>query len=210
MKVLQVTATIMMILFFGPGAEAATLEVTDLVIESPYEDNVGYEIDGHEVLIEMTVQYDPAAEPIFKRFTTNGNSGIIHLTEIIHVEGDIPLTDWHEQLYTSECGEWEVSSDDDGLWWGNPNSPNGDNDGEFPVVDPPAHVEIDEDEDMVSVYFIEPVEAGFDIRIEKDILVPYECREYEFAVVEWPTAVPEPSLMLVAAGIMATRLRRRR
>ena len=201
------------VMLLSLSSHAATLEVLDVDITSPYEDDVAYQIDGNEVTIEMDVWYEEGAEPIFKEFSTNGKSGIIHLTEIIHVQGDIPLTDWHEQLYMKKCDEWVVSSDNDGLWWGNSTSSHDGNDGDFPVVEPEAEVVINEDQDMVNVFFVNPVEGGFDIRIEKDILVPYECRAYQFAIAEWPTAdppIPEPSMAIVLlTGLLTRRLRRK-
>lgn len=217
MKALVIAATVLTGVAFAFSAMAATLEVLEVTVDSPYQYDVSDSITDGNVDITFWVDYNPQAPPIWKYFHTNGVEGVIHLREFINVVGETALTDWHEELWileSAETGVWSRSTGDDGFFWGD-----GTNGGAEPVVTPSAQVVIDQATDSVDIYFDEPVEPGLPgtaapngriITIEKDILVP-SCKT-RFAVVQWPT-VPEPSsasVFLLAAGLFARRFRRRK
>ena len=217
MKSFIATVTILMSVGLALSAFGATLEpLTDvcdfeiLSIEIPGGEGIA-QFGGDQASIELNVAYLPDAEPIFKIFNVCG-TGTIILTELITVTGDVPLTDWHEQLYVLDGDNWVPATDSDDLMWGNTNSQNPGNTGNDPVVIPAAQVTIDEPTTLLSVYFDEPVLVGQTIEIHKEILVPLELQNSMFAIVEWPTIeIPEPaSMFIAAAGLFVSRFRRRK
>jgi len=150
------------------------------------------------------VTWDPTAGPIIKMFNTDPGTpgGILHLHEIFHVGGNVPLTDWDEQLMVWDpvVNGWVVSSDTDKLEWGN-----GVNGAGAPNANQPGNWSIDQPTDLIVFDFVPPAVPSTLVEIDKEIIVPGGFGR--FAVFEWPT-VPEPSIALV--GISMLLLRRRK
>jgi len=160
--------------------------------------------DG-SVTIEMDAAYDPTGDPIIKIFSTDGQPGIITLTESIHNSGTVPWTDWHEQLLVKSADGtgWVPSPDTDNLWWGD-----GINAGKAPSTNPPGTWAVDHPNDVMTLWFPKtPVFPSQKLIITKEILIPEGMTT--FAIAEWPT-VPEPSVMLLAGfGVLALLKRRK-
>jgi len=220
MKHVSGIASMLLTIMVALSGYSATLEIENVTITSPYGDT-SYTVNNDELNICLDVWYIPGAGPIIKEITTNGESGIIHLTETIHIGSPaagagVAIHDWHEQLMVEDVsGAWVPSPDGDGLWWGNYT-----NDGAFPIVveDLQAQITIDEPSDAVNIIFSEPLVYCNTVTIKKDILVPAGPRSfcyppvssYTFAIYEWPTTIPEPSMMvMVGFGLLALRFRRK-
>ena len=179
--------------------------MTGVTIDNPYGDSfVQISADG-TVNIELDAYFDPYGPPILKIFTTNGQPGIITLTETIHNSGTVPWTDWHEQLLVpgADGTGWVPSPDTDNLRWGDGNNP-----GNAPNTNPPSTWAVDHPNDVMSFWFpTTPVFPSQFLVITKEILVPEGMTT--FAIAEWPT-VPEPSMMLLAGFGLLALLKRRK
>jgi len=124
------------------------------------------------------------------------------LVETFHWHQPPPMTDWDEQLMVPDGADgWAVSPDDDDLWWGD-----GVNSGNPPQSNQPGNWDIDHPTDLARIIFNPPVQPSTMVTITKDILVPQGMQR--FAVFEWPT-IPEPSLVLLALGLLGLKLRRK-
>jgi hypothetical protein len=149
-------------------------------VTSPYG-TPGHQFTGDTAIAELgDVWWSPTAPPIWKIFTTDGTGGTIHLSETFRVSGDVPFTDWDEQLMVQDgTGGWVPSPETDGLIWLGGQS------------NPPGTVTIDEPNDIIVIKWQPPLPPGTNVLIQKDIFVPEGIRT--FAVAQWPT-VPEPSM----------------
>ena len=154
---------------------------------------------GTELVYEAHIVADPNGDPIMKVIETDGSGGTIPLTELLTIDPGPSLADWHEQLMVfTALGGWVESPDDDGLYW------------EWvSVVDPVLPITVSNTGDLASMVWGDPLPPGTSIHIEKGIVVPAGMQT--FAIMEWPTVIPEPAtLSLVAAGAVLALLRRRK
>ena len=168
------------------------------VAGGPYQGTV---VNGYIDFDLGTVIWDPEAPPIIKIINTDGTAQTVTLVENIHVGGPIPWTDWDEQLMVSDgAGGWVYSPDDDELEWVAP----------VTVAGLPAGTTCDwndnEPIDLLVINFNPPLPISTQLTITKTIFVPEGMNQ--FAVFEWPT-VPEPSIALMALGLLALRFRKK-
>ena len=193
-------ALAMLVLIGAPMAAQATVTGVSMGGHGSAVINADGSVD-----ISMDAAWDPSAGPIIQIFGTDGQPGIIHLTETIHNSGTVPWTDWHEQLLVRDADGtgWVPSPDTDNLWWGD-----GFNAGNAPNTNPPSTWAVDHPNDVMSFWFpTTPVFPSQFLVITKEILVPEGMTT--FAIAEWPT-VPEPSIMVLAGfGVLALLKRRK-
>ena len=147
------------------------------------------------------VAWDPTGGPIIKVFDTDPATpgGILHLHETFHVGGNVPFTDWDEQLMVWDplIAGWVVSSPTDKLEWGT-----GSNGAAAPTANQPGNWSLDPLTDLLVFDFVPPVVPSTLVTIDKEILVPDGFGR--FAVFEWPTvAIPEPTIGLAGLGMLA-------
>ena len=175
-----------MFLFVVFVASSAFPVIIGVDVSSPYGP-VGVQFGGDIAELNFgDVWWDPSIPPIWKYFTTDGTETIIHLLEAFHVSGDVPFTDWDEQLFVQDAtGGWVPSPDTDGLEWLGAQS------------NPQGTVTIDQPNDIIVIEWNPALPPCTDVVIQKEIFVPEGIRY--FAIAQWPT-VPEPS-MLVLGGI---------
>ena len=177
------------------------------VLAVQYDLNVVFGADGTAPIdIDLgDVAWDPTGDPIIKVFHMQPGTtgGTILLREWFHVGGNIPLTDWDEQLMVLDAtGQWVVSPDNDNLFWEDGLS----GVGNAPWANQPGNWTIDHPNDLAVFDFNPPAVPSTNVLISKEIIVPAGIEH--FAVFEWPT-VPEPTLGFAGLGMLLLRRRKK-
>ena len=185
---------------------AAVMAIAANVLATQYDFNVVFGSDGNAYVdINLgDVIWDPTGGPIIKVFKMQPGTtgGTLHLRETFHVGGNVPLTDWDEQLMVIDAvGLWMVSPDYDNLLW-----EDGTLGGNAPWSNQPGNWSIDHPNDLAVFDFVPPAVPSTNVQISKEILVPAGMAT--FAVFEWPT-VPEPTIGLIGMGLLALRRRKK-
>ena len=187
------------IIFAAMVMLAAAVAANGLATQLDY--NVSFGTDG-KAFVDINlgdVIWDPAGTPIIKVFHMQPGTpgGTIILRETFHVGGNVPLTDWDEQLMVPDAAQgWVVSPDNDKLFWEDGLS----GIGNAPWSNQPGNWSIDHPNDLAVFDFIPPAAPSTNVQISKEILVPGGMPT--FAVFEWPT-VPEPTIGLAGLGLLA-------
>jgi len=188
----MILTTLVGVLFAANASAGVPGLITNVEFDPPDFGTASIDPFG-DVTITGSTSFDPTADPILKIFTTNGGGPFFKLNESITNIGPTPWTDWHEELLVSDGqGGWTASTPDDGLFFENVflNSPG-------PVGGVPGALGAD----AVDIFFDNPVLTGQSIDITKFIAVPFGMTE--FAIAEYPTAVPVPAAVwLFGSGLI--------